>query len=77
MMLCVNACPTRIDIPLFIGQINSGNLTGSARTIYESNYFGYACSKVCPLDVLYERHVMLATLQEVKPIEIGRLQSFL
>ncbi|MBK7158910.1 MAG: FAD-dependent oxidoreductase [Ignavibacteria bacterium] len=72
---CVNACPTRIDIPLFIRQINSGNLTGSAKTIYESNYFGYACGKVCPTDVLCEG-ACVYNLQEVKPIEIGRLQSF-
>lgn len=72
---CVNACPTRIDIPLFIRQISSGNLTGSAKTIYESNYFGYACGKVCPTDVLCEG-ACVYNLQEVKPIEIGRLQSF-
>lgn len=72
---CVNACPTRIDIPLFIRQVNSGNLTGSAKTIYESNYFGYACGKVCPTDVLCEG-ACVYNLQEVKPIEIGRLQSF-
>jgi len=72
---CVNACPTRIDIPLFIRQINSGNITGSAKTIYESNYFGYACGKVCPTDVLCEG-ACVYNLQEVKAIEIGRLQSF-
>ena len=40
---CVNACPTGIDIPLFIRQINSKNEMGAAKTIYDSNFFGYAC----------------------------------
>lgn len=72
---CVTACPTHIDIPLFIRQINSGNITGAAKTIYDSNYFGNACGKVCPTDVLCEG-ACVYNLQEVKPIEIGRLQSF-
>lgn len=72
---CVNACPTHIDIPLFIRQINSGNLTGSARTIYNSNYFGNTCGKVCPTEVLCEG-ACVYNLQEVKAIEIGRLQSY-
>ena len=32
---CVTACPTHIDIPLFIRQINSGNTSGAAKTIYD------------------------------------------
>jgi len=38
---CVNACPTGIDIPLFIRQINSNNIIGAAKTIFDSNYFGH------------------------------------
>ena len=72
---CVTACPTHIDIPLFIRQINSGNVTGAAKTIYDSNYFGNACGKVCPTDVLCEG-ACVYNLQEVKAIEIGRLQTF-
>ena len=49
---CVTACPTGIDIPLFIRQINSKNDLGAAKTIYDSNYFAYACGKVCPTEVL-------------------------
>lgn len=72
---CVAACPTHIDIPLFIRQINSGNVDGAAITIYSSNYFGNSCGKVCPTDVLCEG-ACVYNLQEVKPIEIGRLQSY-
>ncbi|SNC77720.1 glutamate synthase (NADPH/NADH) small chain [Hymenobacter gelipurpurascens] len=72
---CIKACPTGIDIPQFIRQINSGNVTGAAKTIYEANYFGNACGKVCPTEVLCEG-ACVYNLQDVKPIEIGRLQSF-
>ena len=71
---CIKACPTGIDIPLFIKQINSNNLTGAARTIYSSNYFGHICGKVCPTEVLCEGACVYND-QNVKPIEIGRLQS--
>jgi glutamate synthase (NADPH/NADH) small chain len=72
---CIQACPSGIDIPQFIRQLNSGNETGAARTIYEANYFGNACGKVCPTEVLCEG-ACVYNLQEVKPIEIGRLQSY-
>lgn len=71
---CVNACPTGIDIPLFIRQIHTGDQDGAAKTIYNSNYFGYACGKVCPTEVLCEG-ACVYNHQNVKPIEIGRLQS--
>ncbi len=72
---CVAACPSDIDIPQFIRQINSKDPLSSAKTIYDSNYFGYACGKVCPTEVLCEG-ACVYNHQDVKPIEIGRLQSF-
>ncbi len=72
---CVNACPTGIDIPLFIKQIHSKNTLGAAQTIYNSNVFGYACGKVCPTEVLCEG-ACVYNHQDVPPIEIGRLQTF-
>lgn len=72
---CQKACPTSIDIPLFIRQIYTDNVTGAARTIYESNYFGNICGKVCPTEVLCEG-ACVHNHQNVPPIQIGRLQSF-
>jgi len=51
---CMNVCPTKIDIPLFIKQIHTGNLTGAAKTIYDANWLGNTCAKVCPTGVLCE-----------------------
>ncbi|MFT5217311.1 MAG: dihydropyrimidine dehydrogenase (NAD+) subunit PreT [Glaciecola sp.] len=72
---CMNACPTSIDIPLFIKQIHTGNVEGAAKTIYESNWIGNACGTICPTGVLCEGSCVY-TEQNVLPVEIGRLQNF-
>ncbi|MFM2377137.1 MAG: hypothetical protein RLZZ165_2234 [Bacteroidota bacterium] len=72
---CIAACPTGIDIPLFIRQINARDLDGAAKTIYDRNYFGHACGKVCPTKVLCEG-ACVYNHQQVKPLEIGRLQAY-
>jgi len=70
---CVTACPTHIDIPRFIKQIASGNLTGSGKTILEANALGHSCARACPVEVLCEGACVFHDWQE-KPIEIARLQ---
>src|SRR5688500_2230304 len=72
---CVKACPTSIDIPLFIRQINSKNDFGAAKTIYNSNYFAHVCGNACPTEVLCEG-ACVYNHADVKPIEIGRIQSY-
>jgi len=72
---CIQACPTGIDIPLFIKQIHTGNLTGSAKTIFSANWLGNACGKICPTGVLCEGACVF-NHQDVPPIQIGRLQNY-
>ena len=72
---CVTACPTSIDIPLFIRQINTDNIDGAAKTIYSANYFGNICGKVCPTEVLCEGACVF-NHQEVKPIENRQITKF-
>ena len=69
---CTQACPTHIDIPKFIKKISTGNLLGSARTIFASNLLGATCARVCPVQELCEGACVLGA--EHKPIAIGRLQ---
>ena len=47
---CQQACPTSIDIPLFIREIASDNPLGAARTILEDNIMGGICARVCPTE---------------------------
>ena len=72
---CIQACPTSIDIPLFIRQIATGNPLGSAKTILDANIMGGMCARVCPTETLCEE-VCVREAAEGKPVEIGRLQRF-
>jgi glutamate synthase (NADPH/NADH) small chain len=72
---CIYACPTHIDVPSFIKKIASGNLTGSARVIFDANPIGATCARVCPVDVLCEGACVEKTLMDA-PIQIGRLQRY-
>jgi len=70
---CVTACPTEIDIPLFIRQISTGNTMGAAETILEQNILGGMCARVCPTETLCEQ-ACVRELAEGKPVQIGLLQ---
>lgn len=72
---CIQACPTEIDIPTFIKKIASGNVRGSARTIFEQNLLGWSCARVCPVEVLCAGSCVYNGWGR-EPIAIGRLQRF-
>mgnify|MGYP005726058899 CR=1 FL=1 len=72
---CVHACPTGIDIPLFIRLINSGNTMASASAIFKANYLGHACGQVCPTEVLCEGACVYQN-DDIRPVDIGRLQAY-
>jgi dihydropyrimidine dehydrogenase (NAD+) subunit PreT len=72
---CIKACPTSIDIPLFIREIMTGNTVGAARTILDSNIFGGMCSRVCPTETLCEEACVRET-SEGRAVEIGNLQRY-
>lgn len=72
---CTRACPTSIDVPLFIRQIATDNTIGAARTILSSNILGGTCARVCPTETLCEE-VCVRVASEGKPVEIGLLQRF-
>jgi glutamate synthase (NADPH/NADH) small chain len=72
---CVTACPTGIDIPQFIRKISTGNVRGSARTIFASNILGMSCARVCPVEVLCVGACVYNDKDE-PPIAIGRLQRY-
>jgi dihydropyrimidine dehydrogenase (NAD+) subunit PreT len=72
---CVQACPTRIDVPSFIRRIGEANARGAAQTILESNPLGGFCARDCPTEVLCEQ-VCVRNVQESRPVAIGRLQRY-
>ncbi|MDE0522512.1 MAG: NAD(P)-dependent oxidoreductase [Boseongicola sp.] len=72
---CVTACPTTIDIPLFIRQIATGTSEAAARTIFDQNILGGMCARACPTETLCEE-ACVREVAEGRPVEIGRLQRF-
>jgi dihydropyrimidine dehydrogenase (NAD+) subunit PreT len=72
---CTQACPTSIDIPLFIRQIQADNPGGAGKTILESNIMGGMCARVCPVETLCEQACVRNGAEE-KPVKIGELQRF-
>lgn len=72
---CQTACPTSIDIPLFIREISTGNPLGAAETIFEQNILGGMCARVCPTEQLCEESCVRMEA-EGKPVKIGQLQRY-
>ncbi|MCK5425377.1 MAG: FAD-dependent oxidoreductase, partial [Emcibacter sp.] len=72
---CIQACPTSIDIPTFIHQIRTGNVSGAAQTILSENIMGGTCARACPTEVLCEE-ACVHNGGDSKPVEIGLLQRY-
>ena len=72
---CIQACPTSIDIPLFIREIVTGNTIGAAKTILDANIFGGMCARVCPTETLCEE-ACVREASESNPVAIGNLQRY-
>lgn len=72
---CVTACPTEIDIPMFIRQISTGSALNSAKTIFDQNILGGMCARVCPTETLCEQ-ACVREVAEGKPVDIGLLQRY-
>ncbi len=72
---CMNACPTSIDIPLFIREISTDNPLGAAETIFEQNILGGMCARVCPTEQLCEE-ACVRMEAEGRPVKIGQLQRY-
>jgi glutamate synthase (NADPH/NADH) small chain len=72
---CTKSCPTGINVPKFIKQISTGNIKGSAHTIFSANIMGGGCSRVCPVEKLCEGSCVFNLMHE-PPISIARLQRY-
>lgn len=72
---CMTACPTSIDIPQFIREIQAGHPASAAKTILDQNILGGMCARVCPTETLCEE-ACVREAAEGKPVEIGRLQRY-
>jgi dihydropyrimidine dehydrogenase (NAD+) subunit PreT len=72
---CQTACPTAIDIPMFIREIQAGHPKSAAKTIFDQNILGGMCARVCPTETLCEQ-ACVRQAAEGKPVKIGQLQRY-
>ena len=72
---CVTACPTSIDIPMFIRQIAAQRPRQAAKTIFDQNILGGMCARVCPVETLCEQ-ACVREAAEGDPVRIARLQRY-
>lgn len=72
---CIQACPTKIDIPSFIRKIGNGNTRGAALDILSANIMGGTCARACPVETLCQS-ACVREHSEKKPVQIGQLQRF-
>jgi glutamate synthase (NADPH/NADH) small chain len=72
---CMTACPTSIDIPMFIREIQTGHPKSAAKTIFDQNILGGMCARVCPTETLCEE-ACVREAAEGKPVKIGQLQRY-
>nr|WP_255263488.1 NAD(P)-dependent oxidoreductase [Pseudomonas aegrilactucae] len=73
---CVNACPSDIDIPSFIRNIQQDNVQGAAVKILSANILGGSCARVCPTEILCQQACVRNSAQECAPVLIGLLQRY-
>lgn len=72
---CIQSCPTGIDVPTFIRRIANDNISGAAKTIFDSNILGMSCARVCPVETLCVGSCVYNNMGS-PPIQIGKLQRY-
>ena len=75
---CIEACPVKINIPLFIEHIANGDYQASIDVIKETSLLPAICGRVCPQEVQCQEPCTVSkSLKDVtKGVAIGRLERF-
>ncbi len=71
---CVRGCPVEVDIPEFIGHVETGDFRAAAATIKRTNNLPAVCGRVCPQEVQCQGVCTLG--KKFEPCGIGRLERF-
>ena len=72
--LCKKGCPVSIDIPLFIKEIETGDIEKASKIIGKSSALPAVCGRVCPQESQCEGKCIRGIKGE--PISIGKLERF-
>jgi glutamate synthase (NADPH/NADH) small chain len=72
--LCVGKCPVNIDIPAFIEEIKSGDISKAAEIIAKDSVLPAVCGRVCPQEEQCEAVCVLGKRGDA--VAIGKLERF-
>ena len=71
---CIKGCPVHIKIPLFIKQVEEGNIKEALRIIWMNNTLPAITGRVCPQEDQCEKDCLMGKLGD--KINIGKLERF-
>lgn len=71
---CITGCPVGVKIPLFIKQVQDGNIAEASRIIGQSSALPAVCGRVCPQESQCEGKCIRGF--KGQPISIGKLERF-
>lgn len=71
---CVSACPVHINIPGFIGALQSGDIVKAGQIIAQDSSLPAICGRVCPQESQCEGSCVMGI--QFDPIAIGKLERF-
>ncbi|NOZ91894.1 MAG: dihydropyrimidine dehydrogenase, partial [Dictyoglomi bacterium] len=71
---CIKGCPVHIKIPLFIKQVEEGNIKEALRIIWMNNTLPAITGRVCPQEDQCEKDCVMGKIGD--KINIGKLERF-
>ncbi len=72
--VCIEGCPVRVNIPLFIERLRVGDLDGAAASLLDDNALPCVTGRVCPQEIQCEGRCVRA--KKGASVAIGSLERF-
>ncbi len=72
--VCIDGCPVRVNIPLFIERLRVGDLDGAAASLLDDNALPCVTGRVCPQEIQCEARCIRA--KKGASVAIGSLERF-
>jgi glutamate synthase (NADPH/NADH) small chain len=72
--VCIDGCPVRVNIPLFIELLRTGDMAGAAASLLGDNALPCVTGRVCPQEIQCEGICVRA--KKGSPVAIGALERY-
>ncbi len=72
--VCIDGCPVRVNIPLFIERLRVGDMAGAAASLLDDNALPCVTGRVCPQEIQCEGVCVRA--KKGSPVAIGALERY-